>query len=246
MDIVLKFKKKINVKYNIILNELKIIRSKKLYLSFGENCLSDNVLERYKLKSFTTPFSHGRCNIEYILNLEKDKYKGFTSLENLKYEDLNGKEVARLQNYRTIQNTYHELQMNGFEFTHHDIIKDDNLKIKFKKRVLKLLQYKGKKKYIILYHHRFCAETKFELLIEHLNVLKSLYSNNKNNSEVVLFKQAIVPNELDRKIEYIQYKNIHIFNFYTLNIWEGDIPEILWAKCDDDLIIKMIEKIKRL
>ena len=242
----LKLRKRINAKVKSLLNELKISRSKKLYLSFGENCLSDNILDRYKLKSFTTPFSHGRCNVEYILNLEKDNYRKFLAPENLNYEELNGKDVPRLKSYRNIQNTYHELQMNGFEFTHHDVIKDGNLKIKFRERVMKLLQYKGKKKYIILYHHRFCAETNFELLIEHLNLLKSLYSKNNINSEVILFKQVIIKSELNRKMNYSLYKNIHIFDFNTISIWEGDTPELLWAKCDDDLINKMIDKIKHL
>lgn len=48
-----------------------------IYLSFGENCLTDRLLERHGLKSFATPFSWGLSNVEYILQIEKDKYKDF-------------------------------------------------------------------------------------------------------------------------------------------------------------------------
>jgi len=73
-----------------------------------------------------------------------------------------------------------------------------------------------------------------------------LYSKNNINSEVILFKQVIIKSELNRKMNYSLYKNIHIFDFNTISIWEGDNPELLWAKCDDDLITKMIDKIKHL
>lgn len=42
-----------------------------IWLSLGENCLSDNILSRHSLKSFSTPFSHARSNIDYALELEK-------------------------------------------------------------------------------------------------------------------------------------------------------------------------------
>ncbi|MCQ2587766.1 MAG: papain-like cysteine peptidase [Treponema sp.] len=38
----------------------------------GENCLPDNILSRNDLKSFSSPFSYCRSNIEYILAFEKD------------------------------------------------------------------------------------------------------------------------------------------------------------------------------
>lgn len=41
------------------------------YLSLGENCLADDILKRYKLKSFSTPYSPTRSNIEYAIQSEK-------------------------------------------------------------------------------------------------------------------------------------------------------------------------------
>ena len=39
---------------------------------------------------------------------------------------------------------------------------------------------------------------------------------------------------------------MHYFEFHTLNEWKGDNQEIFWARCDEDLIIKMIHQIKKL
>ncbi|MFJ5369320.1 DUF1796 family putative cysteine peptidase, partial [Bosea sp. CER48] len=44
------------------------------WLSLGENCLPDNILERNGLKMFSTPFSHGRSNIEYAIQLHSEGY----------------------------------------------------------------------------------------------------------------------------------------------------------------------------
>lgn len=238
--------KQIKLKIKSIRNKYKLFFSKKIYLSFGENCLADDILARYNLKSFTTPFSHGRGNVEYILNMENDNYNNFLNTDKIIYEDLNGKQVPRLQHYKTIKNSYHELHTNGFEFTHHDILKDESIKFKFQDRVNKLLSYRGKKKYIILYHHRNTLDNDFELLIYNLNTLKSIYSTDMKKSEVVLFKQTIIKNEGERDLEISIIKDIYFFNFKTTAFWEGDDPNLLWAKCDEDLIEKMINKIKEL
>lgn len=42
-------------------------------LSFGENCFAERMLERHEQKSFATPYSWGRSNIEYVLHLERDQ-----------------------------------------------------------------------------------------------------------------------------------------------------------------------------
>ena len=80
-------------------NKRHLNASHKVYLSFGENCLPDHILNRYALKSFTTPFSHGRSNVEYILNLERDDYTDFLNLDYLSYEYLNEDRVQRLKKY---------------------------------------------------------------------------------------------------------------------------------------------------
>lgn len=241
-----KLKKRINKRIQLIFRKVKLILSKKVYVSFGENCLTDNILDRYSLKSLTTPFSHGRSNIEYILQLEQDNYKDFLNLNFIKYEFLNKKEVPRLKKYNEIRNDYHELHKNGFEFTHHDVIKDDRVRLKISDRLQKLRYLIGRKKIIILYHHRNNVETNLELLLRDLAELKKVYSSSKINSEVVMFTQKIVLHASDRKLTYFKKFDIHNFLFHTMNNWEGDNPELLWATCDDDLIVQMINFLKKL
>ncbi|MDR0364824.1 MAG: DUF1796 family putative cysteine peptidase [Bacteroidales bacterium] len=56
-----------------------------LYLSIGENCLADIILKRHELKAFSTPYSHARSNIDYVIKLEKSAYSGLLAPGNLFY-----------------------------------------------------------------------------------------------------------------------------------------------------------------
>jgi hypothetical protein len=226
--------------------KLNLMFSKKVYVSYGENCLTDNILQRHLVKSFTTPFSHGRSNIEYILHLEKDDYKDFVNLEHLKYEELGGKNVARLKTYRHIRNDYNEQHKNGFEFTHHDVIKHEKMRLKMTKRVQLLRDLKGKKKFVMVYHHRLNPTTDSDLLLQDLKELKLLYSTPKVHSEVVCFTQSIVNDKKDRKVVHTTRDGVHCFVFHTENEWAGNDNHIFWANCDDDLIAEMIRFIKTL
>jgi hypothetical protein len=226
--------------------KLNLRFSKKIYLSYGENCLTDNILQRQLIKTFTTPFSHGRSNVEYILQAERDAYKDFLNPKYLQYELLEKKEVARLKTYNQLQNNYNELHTKGFEFTHHDVIGNENHRQKMHKRVQTLTKLKGKKKFVILYHHRANATTDAELLVQHLAELKNLYSTSKISSEVVCFTQNIINQTKERKLTYSKKNDIHYFVFNTLNEWAGDNNDIFWAKCDEDLITEMIGFVKKL
>ena len=241
-----KIKKKIKIALIKIKIKIQLYCQKKIFVSFGENCLTDNILERHKLKLLTTPFSHGRSNVEYILQLERDNYKDFLNPNYLQYEMFNEKKVPRLKKYNQIHNDYNELHKNGFEFTHHDVIKDESARIKLKQRLDKLQNLIGKKKFIILYHHRVNSGTNMEQLTDNLCELKQLYSKNKIKSEVVCFTQNIITDIKDRKISYKENKEIHFFVFNTINEWEGDNQNVFWARCDDDLLSEMVYFIKKL
>lgn len=229
-----------------LLWQLKLRYSKKFYVSFGENCLTDNILQRYKLKLITTPFSHARSNIEYIIQLESDHYNNFLNKEYLLYETLENKLVPRLKTYNIIQNDYNELHKNGFEFTHHDVIASEAVRLKFKERVKQLQRLKQKKQFFILYHHRINKNTNKERLIDDLLKLKKLYTNRKYTSEVICFTQKIISDDSERKLVYSIKNSIHYFEFLTKDEWAGDNPQLLWAFCDEDLIAEMIEKIKKI
>jgi len=219
-------------------------RTNRIYLSFGENCLTDNILSRYGLKSFTTPFSHCRSNIEYILDLEKNNYKNFISGEFLKYGELKEKPVPRFNTNIILENNYHHLHLNGIEFTNHDVIKNQNYWKKVINRANNLKSFLGKAQYVLLYHHRVCGDSDLELLLKHLSELKKFYSTNEYVCKVVLFKQIIIPMESRKKLSYQMKSDIHIFDFYTHYPWSGRDQRKYWAFIDDSLISKMLKLVK--
>ena len=227
-----------------ISNILHRRRTNRIYLSFGENCLTDNILSRYGLKSFTTPFSHCRSNIEYILDLERNKYENFVSGEFLEYGDLNGKPVPRLKTDLILKNTYHHLHENGIEFPSQDVIKNQKYWQKVVERAIKLKAFLGKRKYILLYHHRVCEGNNLELLLMHLSELKGYYSTKEYECQVVLFKQIIIPKESKKKLIYQNIKDIHIFDFHSHYTWTGRDQRKYWAFIDDSLISEMLKAVK--
>lgn len=239
-------KNRANTFYSRVKGKLALIFTNKLYLSFGENCLADNILNRHRIKSFTSPFAHGRSNIEYILQLEKDRYKDFLDLRFLKYERLGEKEVPRLKKYDLIRNMYDVSHAKGFEFTHHDVIRYANLREKMQNRVQKLQYFKGRKRIIILYYHKATIASNMEMLTGDLRKLKGIYSNDKLNSEVVCFYQRRVTEASERCLLYSNKNHVHLFTFCTINPWGGENNDIFWATCDEDLISEMIDFIKRL
>lgn len=221
-------------------------RTNRIYLSFGENCLTDNILTRYGLKSFTTPFSHCRSNIEYILDFERNNYENFISGEFLIYGDLNEKPVARLNNNILLENNYHHLHLNGIEFTNHDVIKNKRYWAKIVKRTNDLKLFLGKSQYVLFYHHRVCEGGDFELLLKHLSELKSFYSTKEYVCQIVLFKQNLIPKETKKWLSYEIANDIHIFDFHTHYSWTGHDQRKYWAFIDDYLISKMLKRVKTL
>lgn len=219
-----------------------ILRLKKnaVYLSFGENCLTDNILNRYGIKSFTTPYSHGLSNIEYILQIEKDRYSNFFNPEYLDYNESGGKTVLRLTCYNKIENSYDNSCMNGFEFTHHDVKNNSSHREAFKRRVSSILNLKNKHLFIF-YHHRYCLSTNLDKLLSDLYKLRILYLNRCNQADVIMFTQSIVENPSERKLEYRFINGVHVFVFYTLKIWRGSDLDVFWARSDDDLVQEMLK-----
>ena len=214
-------------------------------LSFGENCLANDILTRYHLETELTPFSLSKSNVEYILQLERDHYKDFLNPENLAYEYFRDEKVVRLKKYNKIENQYHILCMNGFEFTHHDIISNPIAREAMQKSCEGLKQLKNETLFI-LYHHRFCPNTNMDMLIRHLGQLKEIYQQRGNKVNLIMFTQKIISDPKDRKMLFQNINGIYVYTFYTLTEWGGRNHDIFYARCDDDLIEKMIESIKLL
>lgn len=221
-------------------------RTNRIYLSFGENCLTDNILTRYELKSFTTPFSYCRSNIEYVLDFERNNYENFISGKFLKYGALKEKPVDRLNTNIILENNYHHLHLHGIEFTNHDVIKNQKYWQKVKNRANNLKSFLGKAQYVLLYHHRVCEDSDLDLLLVHLSELKKFYSTKEYVCQIVLFKQILIPIEKKKWLSYKIANDIHIFDFHTHYSWTGHDQRKYWAFIDDSLISKMLKIVKTL
>jgi len=229
----------------MIKKEISIKDNDVIFFSLGENCLADGILERNNLKSFSSPFSSGRSNIEYILNFEKENYIDFLNKDFLKYEYLQtGKKVVRNKKYVITENKYHDLSKSGIEFTHHDVINNEEVRQTIKRRYTRLLDLRNVN-IIILYHHRKCDETNLNLLMQHFNSLAKIYEDRNNKITIFVMCQKIIKDKSERCIKLYSLNNIHLYEFYTLNEWAGENKDIFWAKPDDDLLRIMIDDMQK-
>jgi len=225
----------------------KIVKSfdHTVVLSLGENCLADDILRRNGLKSFSSPYSAGRSNIEYVLAFEGERYSDFLNPAYLRKEPSNSNTiVVRNKKYMDLCNSYHPTVIHGFEFTHHDVLDNPHDKDALNRRCYRMLHLK-KKRLVFLYHHRLCDQTDFELLIRHLNQYAEIYRSRGNEVSIFLFTQKIITTPDERRVEQHLDNGIHFYTFHTLTEWAGDDPDILWARCDNDLIRVMINHIKQ-
>lgn len=117
---------------------VEVHTAKVFWLSLGENCLTDNILQRHGVKSFSTPFSHSRSNIDDALMLERNNFEGLLEKMNLRYDYVGKTKVVRSTLYNTCETIYNELHMKGFEFSHHDIIASENKRKSLQRKIQRL------------------------------------------------------------------------------------------------------------
>ncbi|MGV8947463.1 MAG: DUF1796 family putative cysteine peptidase [Lutibacter sp.] len=216
--------------------------SKTFWLSLGENCLSDSILERHGLRTFSTVYSNGRSNIDYALFLEKNNYQKLLKTENLKYDFFKGVKVVRSTSVVDCDPIFLDLQMNGFEFTHHDVIGNKKHIESCRRKIERQLKFRKKRNFIFLYHHRLNETSDFNLLFKKLYEFSKFYSTKTYFCKMIIFSQNIVKDNSERNISYKKINDsVHFFNLATLKIWDGDTDDF-WAKNDTDLIQQLIEQ----
>lgn len=212
------------------------------WLSLGENCLSDDILKRHGLKSFNTIYSSARSNVDYAIYLEKRSFQGFLDRNNLEYDYLGNLRVTRSTLCMECGKLYLNCHSKGFETSHHDLINNEAHRQSFQRKIQRMLDLRNNKKTVFFYHHRVNDRTNLEALFIKLETFSTFYSRKPEKCQIMLFVQSKIINPEERKVIYRKVNsNIHLFEFKTINIWEGSDPEIFWARCDDDLIKKMLE-----
>ena len=216
--------------------------NKLYYLSLGENCLADDILKRYGLKSFSTPYSPARTNIEYAIFNEKNGYQNLLSESKLKRCHRYGQEMIVNEDYPQPLNIYDKSVSSGFEFTHHNILQDNKAMESFVRKVERMKQLKNQQ-VCFLYHYRYSSKNSIDDLILKGNEFLGYYPKAK----LCIMTQKICKSK-DERILNIQHpaKNITVFEFVTMNVWGGDDQNIFWARCDDDLISEMISHLQNI
>jgi hypothetical protein len=218
-----------------------------LWLSLGENCLSDSILQRSYLKSYSSIYGSARSNIDYAIQMQNQNHRGLLDKDHTVYEVLNGSNVLRSSLYNESDDIFHGLHRNGFEFTHHDWVEKKEFVKTFERRISRTQENIGDKNFVFLYHHRHTEKSDIQLLTKKLNEFKSIFEVNNKRCYVILFYQNIVSDSSEREISMKNEDNGVIeFILHTQNTWEGDDQDIFWARNDDDLIKEMIKKSKRI
>jgi len=214
------------------------------YLSIGENCLTDNILDRFKIKSFSTPYSHGRSNLDYVIELEKESYSNLLKPEYLYYDYVGDTKVVRNNYYSKSESIYNELHKNGFEFTHHDVLNNDAQRKSYERKIARMLSFDKSKKLKFVYHYRNNDNLNIDKLVFKAAEFLKFYQKKGIDCDFIFFTQEIVTENSQRSITKIHdTKNVKGYMLKTLELWVGDDEEVLWARKDDDLLSQMIQEI---
>lgn len=223
----------------------KLNISNTYYLSIGENCLTANILDRHELKSVSTPYSHGRSNLDYAISLEKENYRNLLKFEYLFYDYVGETKVVRNKYYSESDQIYKELHQNGFEFTHHDVINNDNHRESYKRKILRMKNFCRRKKLKFLYHYRNNDNRNIKLIVRKAEEFLSYYQERNIKCKFIFFTQEIISKKEERTLTKIHdSNNVKGFIFKTLEVWAGDDQDVFWARKDDDLLAKMMKEIK--
>lgn len=192
-------------------------------ISLGENCLIDALLSKYGIKRESYTFGSVRTNIEYNLEIIKDNFDYLLKSDLLVKKTLNKtQKVVKNKKYLTVKNNiYCSSVVDGFEFTHHDVI-DNNKDIDSYNRKIKRTKNALKNNNIIFwYHYRYSTKNNLEILIKQFNnFIKYLSQNNNKKYQVCIFTQIISDNIYFINEQY--NKNINIVKCYDKNVWGGN------------------------
>ena len=216
----------------------------KLYLSIGENCLTDGILKRHNFKGFSTIYSHCRSNMDYVISLEKTSYASLLDINELEYSYVGETKVVRHKKINEADMIYSSMHTKGFEFTHHDVISNEIHRDSFLRKIQRLKDIKGKKDICFFYHYRLDKNNDVKSLLDKAENFIKFYSINGASIQLIIFTQEIIGEDKSRELIHHSYnEEIEFFTFKTRAVWGGNDPNLLWAKTDDDLIKEMLLKV---
>lgn len=224
--------------------------SKRKWISFGENCLTQTLINHIGLDTEYTPFTFTRTNTDYILDFERNGYDrlkdndNFTSRPEYYWQTSLIEEIDTGETFIGVSRV--------FAFGHHyDILSNKDDREKIDRRIDRMSKLKNEK-IAILYHHMVDADIISypsleptgngrrpgrEHILEKLNEIRNYYPN----SDVLFFYRM---HSDVKSISLVSSENgIYEFAINTPNKWCDDD----WhGRKDYDLLLTMIKEFNKL
>ena len=213
----------------------------KIFISIGENCLSQGILDRKNIKSVLNPFSWTRSNIDYVSQIVSENFNNFLNSKFLQKEYRENNYTAINLKYTCQNGIFENSVSNYFEFTHHNVVDSIDCLESYIRKVVRFKQLvQSNNEIIFFYHHRVNPTPDYLLLIEKLNNFVCFIQTKRNApTSCLCFTQKIVKDSSERKVEISKHGNTAFAVFHTLSVWAGSNDDLFFAKVDDDLIDKM-------
>jgi hypothetical protein len=215
-----------------------------VFCSIGENCLGQGVLDRKNLNTIITPFSWGRSNVDYVLELIGEDFANLLNSDFLEYRDVLGKPCVKNVKYECAADIFDPSVSLGFEFTHHDVIASLEVKHSILRKIqrFRALVLESDQPIVMWYHHRSTSVQSFSYVEQQLAKLRSLITTRRGagNVHVLAFTQYVVPQDDMRRVEVIHEGWLTTAVFYTRKLWSGNDSDVFWGIVDDDLFDDML------
>jgi ubiquinone/menaquinone biosynthesis C-methylase UbiE len=192
------------------------------FISIGETCLTDAVLEKLHLKKESYPFGSSRSNIEYILQAIGEDFEHFIDPTVLvKQVNAVNQKVMVNTRYSSSEDIYHILSSSLYEFTHHDLDLIEN-RDSFSRKVERFRNILRSEKEVCFIYYNVISPNRdivkiFSYLRSFLELLEKKYNK---KSKCILWYQTI--SNAGRKVIINQDKDILSAEFVTPEKWLTD------------------------
>lgn len=113
--------------------------------------------------------------------------------------EVTGSPVVRSAKFIECDPIYRDLHMNGFEFTHLDVISKPEARSSYERKAERLLALRGKGDVVFLYHHRYSGASDLPLLREKLKRFADLYRSETAQCLMACFYQMRLPANAERR-----------------------------------------------
>lgn len=212
-------------------------------VSIGENCLVDYYLKLLKVKNESFVFDNCRSNIEYVDQIIRSN---FSKLIDKKYLFLKTVEKTRLVTknniYSVSNNIYCPYHVDGFEFTHHNLVDNINDYNSFMRKICRFRELlKSDMKIKFVYNYKFNQNYDKDCLIRLVNIfINNLATVYGNKFKIIVISQELLSDHsetlftVENKSEYLQHIHVKSCALWLNDNWNG--------KTDEALLIELFKK----